>query len=87
MRNVVLTRQALEDMKYWSQTDSKLLRKTFELIESALREPFQGLGKPEALKGNLKGFWSRRINDEHRMVYSVSENSIVVASFRSHYRN
>ena len=86
MRNVILTRQALDDLKYWSRIDVKLLAKIFDLIESVLRDPFQGIGKPEALKGNLKGLWSRRINDEHRLVYSVSDTSITVVSYRSHYR-
>jgi len=86
MRNIVLAEQAFDDLKYWSVNDVKLLKKIFELIESATRDPFKGIGKPEALKGDLKGYWSRRINDEHRIVYSVSNDYITIASCRSHYK-
>lgn len=86
MRNVVLNQQALDDMKHWSFNDIKLLRKIFDLIDSVLRDPFQGIGKPEALKGDLKGFWSRRVNDEHRLVYSVTNEHIIIISCRSHYK-
>lgn len=87
MRNIVLTKQAFDDMKYWSFNDVKLLRKIFDLFDSILRVPFQGLGKPEALKGELRGYWSRRINEEHRIVYAVTNESIIVVSCRSHYRS
>lgn len=85
MRNIVLKQQALDDLRYWSQHDIKLLRKIFDLMESMLRDPFQGIGKPEALKGDLRGYWSRRINDEHRLVYSVTPDSLIIISCRSHY--
>ena len=67
MRNIVLKQQALDNMKHWSLNDIKLLRKIFDLLESMLRDPFQGFGKPEALKGDLRGYRSRRMNDEHRI--------------------
>lgn len=86
MRDIVLKKQALDDLQYWSLNDVRLLRKIFDLLEGMLRDPFGGLGKPEALKGDLRGFWSRRINDEHRLVYSVTADSLIVVSCRSHYK-
>lgn len=86
MRNIVLKKQALDDLKHWSLNDTKLLRKIFELFESTLRDPFGGIGKPEALKADLRGYWSRRMNDEHRMVYTTTSESIIVISYRSHYK-
>ncbi len=86
MRDIVLNDQALNDLRYWSLTDTRLLKKIFELLVNMQRTPFEGLGKPEALKGDLKGYWSRRINEEHRIVYSVTNTSVIIISFRSHYR-
>lgn len=65
---IALKKQALDALKYWLQSDVKLIKKILELLESINQDPFKGLGKPKALKGNLKGYWSRRINDEHRLV-------------------
>lgn len=86
MRDIVLNNQALEDLRYWSFTDIKLLKKIFELLINMQRTPFEDLGKPEALKRDLKGYWSRRINEEHRIVYSVTNTAIIIISFRSHYK-
>ena len=86
MRTIVLNKQALDDLKHWSLNDVKLLRKIFEPFESTLRDPFSGIGKPEALKADLRGYWSRRVSDEHRMVYTVTAESIIVISCRSHYK-
>jgi toxin YoeB len=86
MRSIVLTEQSLEDLKHWLLNDVRLLRKVFDLMESMLRDPFAGIGKPEALKGDLSGFWSRRINEEHRIVYKVTQDSLILASCRSHYK-
>ncbi|HVF96532.1 MAG TPA: Txe/YoeB family addiction module toxin [Flavisolibacter sp.] len=86
MRNIALSPQALEDFLFWSINDVRLLRKIFDLMESMLRDPFGGIGKPEALKGDLSGFWSRRINDEHRIVYKVTTDFLIIASCRSHYK-
>jgi toxin YoeB len=86
MRDIVLNDQALDDLRYWSLNDIRLLKKIFDLLVNMQRTPFEGLGKPEALKGDLKGYWSRRINEEHRIVYSVTNISITIISFRSHYR-
>jgi len=85
MRNIILKDQALNDLQYWSLNDTKLLKKIFDLLASIKRNPVEGIGKPEALKGNLKGFWSRRINEEHRIVYSITNDAVIVVSCRSHY--
>lgn len=76
---------AWEDYLYWQQTDKKLLRKINELIKDAKRNPFEGLGKPEALKGNLSGCWSRRIDQEHRLVYKVFDQRLHILMCRYHY--
>jgi len=83
--NKLFTDEAWNDYLYWSQTDKKQLKKINELIKEIDRTPFEGLGKPEGLKQNLKGFWSRRIDQEHRIVYKVEEEQIVFISFRYHY--
>lgn len=74
-----------EDYVYWQTNDKKLLKKINELIKAALRSPFEGVGKPERLKENLAGYWSRRINDEHRVVYKVYEDRIHIIQCRFHY--
>ena len=66
---------AWEDYLYWQERDKKIILRINELIKDILRSPFKGIGKPEALKGNLSGFWSRRITDEHRLVYAIKEQS------------
>jgi toxin YoeB len=86
MRDILLKDRALEDLKYWSLNDTKFLKKIFDLLESIKRNPFEGIGKPEALKGDLRGYWSRRINDEHRIVYSITNDTIIIISCRSHYK-
>jgi toxin YoeB len=74
-----------QDYLWFQGNDPKLLKRLNELIKDAKREPFKGLGKPEPLKGELAGHWSRRINDEHRLVYSVSATELVIISCRYHY--
>ncbi|MBE9397451.1 Txe/YoeB family addiction module toxin [Pontibacterium sp. N1Y112] len=76
---------AWEDYLYWQKTDKKTLKRINELIKSTRRGPFEGLGKPEALKGDLSGFWSRRIDREHRMVYTVQDGVLIIAACRYHY--
>jgi toxin YoeB len=78
-------RDAWADYVYWQTTDVKIVKKINELIRECLRTPFEGKGKPEPLKGNLSGFWSRRITDEHRLVYEVTNDSIHVIQCRFHY--
>ncbi len=73
------------DCLYWQATDKKILKRVNELIKDIKREPLSGIGKPEPLKHNLAGFWSRRITEEHRLVYQVDDDSILIASCRYHY--
>jgi toxin YoeB len=82
---ITFSDQAWEDYVYWQQTDKNLVKKVNKLIKEIKRTPFEGTGKPEPLKHNLAGFWSRRITEEHRLVYEISEDSILVASCRYHY--
>ena len=70
---------------YWQTQDRKTLKRINKLIDATLRDPFDGIGKPEALKENLSGFHSRRIDDTHRLVYAVEEKQIVIISCRNHY--
>ena len=81
----LFTDRAWEDYTYWAETDRKQLRKINQLIKNIDRTPFDGLGKPEPLKASLQGYWSRRIDDEHRIVYAVGNNQIEYISFRYHY--
>ena len=76
---------AWEDYLYWQQLDKKMVKRINQLIKEICRSPFEGVGKPEPLKGNLTGFWSRRINEEHRLVYVVKNNKAVIISCRGHY--
>ena len=83
--NLVFSPQAWEDYQHWVQTDRKLVKRINELIKDAVRSPHEGIGKPEPLRHALAGFWSRRINDEHRMVYRVAINNLEIAQLRFHY--
>lgn len=82
---LIFAEKAWEDYLYWQKTDKKITKRINALIKEIQREPFEGIGKPEPLKHALSGYWSRRINDEHRIVYKVSENSILIAQLRYHY--
>ncbi len=77
---------AWEDYLYWQQNDKKILKKLNRLIKEIQREPFEGIGEPEPLKYNWSGYWSRRITIEHRLVYKVSNDSLMIAQCRYHYR-
>ena len=77
---------AWEDYLYWQEQDKKILQRINELIKDTLRLPFKGIGKPEPLKGDLSGFWSRRITDEHRLVYAVKDKRLHIIQCRFHYR-
>jgi toxin YoeB len=81
------TAPAWEDYLYWQQTDKKILKRINELIKDALRSPAEGLGKPEALRFDLVGCWSRRINQEHRLVYTVdaARDALIILQCRYHY--
>jgi toxin YoeB len=85
MRRVAFLPQAFEDFNRWAVEDKKIHSKVVDLIKDTLRTPFSGLGKPEPLKHELKELWSRRITDEHRLVYRVTEEEIVIYSCRFHY--
>jgi toxin YoeB len=76
---------AWEDYLYWQKQDRKMIERINKMIQEVMREPFTGVGKPEPLKHALAGFWSRRITDEHRMVYRVEDGSLLVAQLRYHY--
>jgi toxin YoeB len=83
--NLVFAPQAWEDYQHWVQTDRKLLKRINELIKDTVRSPYQGIGKPEPLRHALAGFWSRRITDEHRMVYRMVGKNLEIAQLRFHY--
>ncbi|PKO88528.1 MAG: Txe/YoeB family addiction module toxin [Betaproteobacteria bacterium HGW-Betaproteobacteria-10] len=76
---------AWDDYLYWQQTDKAMLRRVNLLIRDIQRDPFAGIGKPEPLKFNFSGYWSRRIDDEHRVVYKVTDEEIIIAQLRGHY--
>ena len=84
-RNLEWTSSGWDDYLEWQSDNIKIVRKINELIKDAKRNPFNGLGKPEALKGNLKGYWSRRITDEHRLIYLVEDEKIIISSCKGHY--
>lgn len=86
-RRVIFESSAFEDFTDWAQLDKKLHRKIVELLKDIDRSAFAGLGKPEPLKHDLSGFWSRRINDEHRLVYTVTDEEIIVAACKYHYES
>ena len=83
--SLVFSEHAWEDYLYWQQTDKKILKRINQLIKEIQRSPFQGVGKPEPLKHGLAGYWSRRINDEHRIVYKIENKSVYIAQLRYHY--
>ena len=79
---LIFSENAWEDYLYWQKTDKKILNRNNKLIKHG---PFEGIGKPEPLKHSLVDYWSRRINDEHRMVYKVTDDAILIAQLRYHY--
>jgi toxin YoeB len=85
-RLLAWTEAAWSDYLYWQGQDKKALIRINKLITEVLRTPFEGIGKPEALKENLAGFWSRRIDDTHRLVYAVSDSHITAIACRYHYQ-
>ena len=76
---------AWDDCLYWQQQDRRMVERINKLIKEVQREPFAGIGKPEPLKHALAGYWSRRITDEHRMVYRIDSDSMLIAQLRYHY--
>lgn len=82
---LIFSEQAWEEYLYWQKQDRKTLERINQLIREIEREPFSGIGKPELLKHALSGYWSRRITDEHRIVYKVREDTLLIAQLRYHY--
>lgn len=82
---LIFSEHAWEDYLYWQQTDRKMLLRINALIKEIQRQPFEGIGKPEPLRHALAGYWSRRINDEHRLVYKVTDAAVLIAQLRYHY--
>ncbi|MDR9455729.1 MAG: Txe/YoeB family addiction module toxin [Spiribacter sp.] len=82
---LVFSENAWEDYLHWQRTDQKILRRINKLIKETQRDPFDGIGRPEPLKHSLAGYWSRRINDEHRIVYKVTDSALLIAQLRYHY--
>ena len=85
LRLLAFTQNAWEDYLFWKSTDEKTSRRVDELIKNTMRNPFEGLGKPEPLRGELSGKWSRRINSRDRMVYAVEEETLYLVALRKHY--
>lgn len=86
MSKIIFEVQALEDLKKWAKENPKILKRIVELMDSLRQDPFRGIGKPEALKHQYRGLWSRRITDEHRLIYKVdAEKNIIIYSLFNHY--
>jgi len=84
-REAVFQSRFLDDLAYWVKTDRKVALRVLELVQAAMQDPFNGIGKPEPLRFELAGLWSRRITQEHRLVYEVSERQIRFHQARYHY--
>jgi toxin YoeB len=82
---LIFAEQSWDDYLYWQKTDRKLLERIKTLIKDISRTPLTGIGKPEPLKNALSGYWSRRINDEHRIVYKIADGALFIAQLRYHY--
>ena len=85
IRTLAWTQEARADYVYWQTQDRKILERINALIADALRKPFEGIGKPEPLRENLSGFWSRRIDQANRLVYAVDAEQVTILSCRYHY--
>ncbi len=85
MRIIAFHQDAFEQYNDWARDDKKLFKRLNRLISETAKTPFDGIGKPEPLKENLKGFWSRRINDEHRLVYKITDTQIIIVACKYHY--
>lgn len=85
MRKIAFEKSAFEDFNSWASSDPNIYRRIVALISDILRQPFSGLGKPEPLRHQLKGYWSRRITEEHRLVYKVDAEAVVIVSCKYHY--
>ena len=85
MRELLFMPIALTDLGWWIKNDLKTVRKIYQLLENTCKSPFEGLGQPEPLKANFSGYWSRRITQEHRLVYKVEADKIIIHSLHAHY--
>jgi toxin YoeB len=85
LRKIEWTHAAWQEYVYWQTQDKKILQRINKLIDASIRNPFEGIGKPEMLRENLNGYWSRRIDDNHRLVYSVEDEKITLIACRYHY--
>jgi toxin YoeB len=85
MNKVAFEKRAFRDFTDWATIDKKIHKRIVDLIFDILRHPFTGIGKPEPLKHELKGYWSRRINDEHRLVYKVEDDAVFIIACKYHY--
>lgn len=85
MRVIAFHQEAFEQYSDWAKTDKKLFERLRRLITETAKNPFDGIGKPEPLKADLKGYWSRRINDEHRLVYKITDEQIIIVACKYHY--
>jgi toxin YoeB len=83
--NIKFTDKGFEDFSYWVKFDKKKVKRIIEIIKDIQKHPFEGIGKPEALKYHLSGYYSRRIDQEHRLIYKIQNNDIVIISCRYHY--
>ncbi|MDQ8187135.1 Txe/YoeB family addiction module toxin [Pelagicoccus sp. SDUM812002] len=83
--NLTFTPEAWEDCLHWQKTDNRITKRIHQLIKEIQRSPFEGIGKPEALRHNLSGCWSRRITEEHRIVYTATEDGVAFLQMRYHY--
>jgi toxin YoeB len=84
--NIIFSPEAFEDLNLWAQEDKKIHAKIVSLIRDVMKNPFQGLGKPEPLKYQYSGYWSRRITEEHRLVYKIQQESLYIMSCKFHYK-
>ena len=82
---IIFSSQAWQDYLHWQRTDRKILKRINGLIQEITRAPFEGTGKPEPLRHALAGYWSRRIDDEHRLVYKIDGEAVLIAQVRYHY--
>ncbi|MBI5748229.1 MAG: Txe/YoeB family addiction module toxin [Nitrospinae bacterium] len=85
MRKIIFEAGVFEDFNEWSKTNRKIYDRIVQIIKDIDRSPFHGIGKPEPLRFELSGYWSRRINDEHRLVYKVTDDAIIIVSCKYHY--
>lgn len=85
LNKIILSDTAWEQLLSFSKNEIKLIKRIFEIVDNIKVSPFEGIGKPEPLKGDLKGFWSRRVTDEHRIVYKIEDDCVYIFQVKGHY--